>query len=145
MKKHILILIAVIIFSVNLFAQSTIGTNIPDERLPLVSSNPRITEWQNAGCLKQIEENGGMEIDKFIDVTTDLDDPVIEGSTLTEKIIDLVENDDVYNGQSLLFYFPPGEYNFTETIEINRDNVVFKGAGAEETTKNRIKNMEVLR
>ena len=41
MKKHILIFIAVIIFSVNLFAQSTIGTNIPDDRLPLVSSNPR--------------------------------------------------------------------------------------------------------
>jgi len=134
MKKHILIIITVIIFSVNLFAQSTIGTKIPDDRLPLVSSNPRITEWQNAGCLKQIEEYGGIEIDICIDVTTDLDDVV--GSNIAQKINRIVkyELEPAYIDKSLLFYFPPGEYNFTETIEINRDNVVFKGAGAGETT-----------
>ena len=143
MKKHILIFIAVIIFSVNLFAQSTIGTKIPDYRLPLVSSNPRITEWQNAGCLKQIEGNGGMEIDICINVTTDLEDPVY-GDTITEKINNIVANSTTFfSGKSLLFYFPPGEYNFTETIEINRNNVVLKGSGAGETTKNRIKNMGV--
>jgi len=133
MSKHIVILIAVIIFSLNLFAQSTIGTNIPDERLPLVSSNPRITEWQNAGCLKQIEENGGMEIDKLFTVPEDLEG--IEGNNIGQKIQNIINSTDTtFVNYSLLFYFPPGEYNFTETIEINRDNVVFKGAGAEETT-----------
>ena len=139
MKKNILILIAVIIFSVNLFAQSTIGTKIPDYRLPLVSSNPRITEWQNAGCLKQIEGNGGMEIDICINVTTDLYNVV--GSNIAQKINRIVkyESEPDYIGKSLLFYFPPGEYNFTETIEINRNNVVFKGAGAEDEAKSKYK------
>jgi len=133
MKKNILILIAVIILSVNLFAQSTIGTNIPDDRLPLVSSNPRVTEWQNAGCLKQIEEQGGLTIDYFLDVTEDLEN--INGNTLAAKINEITNYDNVpqFQNKSLLFYFPHGEYEFDETIVINRDNVVFKGVGADLT------------
>jgi hypothetical protein len=60
MKKNVLILIAVITYSVNLFAQ--IGTHIPSTRLPAYEqswwdSTEMVLPWQNAGCLKQIEAN----------------------------------------------------------------------------------------
>jgi len=138
MKKLILVL-AIVTYTISIFAQ--IGTNIPQERLPYDSLG--VLEWTKAGCLKDIISNGGMEIDICINVTTDLEDPVY-GDTITEKINNIVANSTTFfSGKSLLFYFPPGEYNFTETIEINRNNVVLKGSGAGETTKNRIKNMGV--
>lgn len=150
MKTNILVLLVVIIYTASLFAQ--IGTHIPSDRLPDLEEawwNPTemVLPWQNAGCLKQLQADGGLEIDKFIDVTQDLEDPIIQGNTLTQKILYIIDPDNSdFNQSNILFYFPPGVYEFDETIVINRDNVVFKGAGMGETIKkNRIKNMEVLR
>ncbi len=138
MKTNILVLLVVIIYTASLFAQ--IGTHIPSDRLPDLEEawwNPTemVLPWQNAGCLKQLQADGGLEIDKFIDVTQDLEDPIIQGNTLTQKILYIIDPDNSdFNQSNILFYFPPGVYEFDETIEINRNNVVFKGAGAEETT-----------
>jgi hypothetical protein len=137
MKKNILVLLVVIIYTASLFAQ--IGTNIPSTRLPAyeqswLDSTEMVLPWQNAGCLDSLRTFGGLEMEVFINVTTDLDD--VEGDNLTQKLNRIVrdELEEDYLGKSLLFYFPPGEYEFDETIEINRDNVVFKGEGAEVTT-----------
>jgi hypothetical protein len=132
MKKTVFMLIVIMMFALD-FAQ--IGTHIPESRLPFDEQG--VLEWTKAGCLEDIRNNGGMVIDKFIDVTQDLDDPEIFGDSFTEKIISLVNSsvaDDPYSNQALLIYFPPGEYEFDETIEINRDNVIFRGAGADKTT-----------
>ena len=60
MKKNILVLLVVIIFTASLFAQ--IGTHIPSDRLPDFEeawwdSTEMVLPWQNEGCLKQIEAN----------------------------------------------------------------------------------------
>jgi len=131
MKKTILTLIAIMMLTLS-YAQ--IGTHIPVERLPFDDED--VLEWTKAGCLENIRDNGGLIIEKFIDVTNDLEEDYIVGNTLSEKIqfiLDLDEDDTNYN-QSLLFYFPPGEYEIDETITVNRDSVVFRGAGADKTT-----------
>ena len=60
MKKNILVLLVVIIFMASLFAQ--IGTHIPSGRLPDFEeawwdSTEMVLPWQNAGCLKQLQED----------------------------------------------------------------------------------------
>ena len=126
MKKMIFTLIAIMIFAIN-YAQ--IGTHIPENRLPQTEpawwdANESVLPWQNAGCLESIRANGGLVIDKFIDVQEDLDNPIF-GNTITEKINNIVANNTThFPGQSLLFYFSPGEYEFDETITINRNEIV---------------------
>ncbi|NQV18782.1 MAG: hypothetical protein HQ534_09595 [Armatimonadetes bacterium] len=113
MKKNILVLLVVIIYTASLFAQ--IGTHIPQERLPYDSLG--VLEWTKAGCLKDIISNGGMEIDKFITVPEDLEG--IEGNNIGQKIQNILNSTDTtFVNYSLLFYFPPGEYEFDATIEI---------------------------
>ncbi|MCK4312506.1 MAG: right-handed parallel beta-helix repeat-containing protein, partial [Candidatus Cloacimonetes bacterium] len=134
MKKHILVL-AIVTYTVSIFAQ--IGTHITSDRLPDLeeawwNSTEMVLPWQNAGCLKQLQAEGGFEVTMYIDVIQDL-----PGVNLSQEITDKMDDNPT---ESILFYFQPGEYNFTETIEINRDNVVFKGAGADETTLKYMKN-----
>jgi hypothetical protein len=73
MRKIVFTLIVTMIFAIN-YAQ--IGTHIPENRLPQTEpawwdANESVLPWQNAGCLKQIKADGGIYIDKFIDVTQD--------------------------------------------------------------------------
>ncbi len=135
MKVNVLVLLVVILLTASLFAQ--IGTHIPQESLPY--DNFGVLEWTKAGCLKQLQEDGGLDITKFYNIEE------FDQNNLSAAISDTLYTPANTN-HSLLFYFPPGVYEFDETIVINRDNVVFKGAGMGETIKkNRIKNMEVLR
>jgi hypothetical protein len=128
MKKHIII-IALMAMFVCAFAQ--IGTHIPESRLPFDNSGN--LEWTKAGCLAKIKNDGGMIIDKFLDVTEDLDG--VYGNNISEKIENIVcDATNYYPHESLLLYFPPGEYFINETITVARDSVVFRGAGADQTT-----------
>lgn len=136
---------------INIFAQ--IGTHISSTRLPELENSwwepvEQVLPWQNAGCLKQLQAQGGFEVEAYVDVTQIMNNPDIDGDTFTHKIINLVDDNptnDPYSNQNLLIYFPPGEYDLDMTlldiydnpitkIEIKRNNVVFKGAGAELTT-----------
>jgi hypothetical protein len=123
-------MIILLVIASSIFAITDTDCYIPNDRLPWTDDTNTKLQWEYAGCLDSIRANGGLVIDKFLDVTTDLED--IEGSDIDDKIQWVIDNDDEpLVGQSLLFYFPPGEYEIDETITINRNNVVFRGAGAE--------------
>ena len=132
MKKFIF-LIAFCAISISAFAQ--IGTHISSTRLPPLETawwsfppNEQVLPWQNAGCLNKLKAEGGLEVTLHIDVTQDL--PGIDG--LSQEIMDKINDNTIEN---ILFYFPPGLYEFEETIDLtNRSNIIFKGAGAENTT-----------
>jgi hypothetical protein len=73
MRKIVFTLIVTMMFA---FTFAQIGTHIPENRLPQTEpawwdANESVLPWQNAGCLKQIKADGGIYIDKFIDVTQD--------------------------------------------------------------------------
>ena len=87
-----------------------------------------VLPWQNAGCLDSLRTFGGLEITMFINVTKDL--PCVD---LSQEIMDMMDDNST---ESLLFYFPPGEYEFDETIVVDRDNVVFKVSGTGHLLKN---------
>lgn len=130
MKKLILIL-AIVIYSVSMFA--LIGTHISSERLPDLEeawwdSTEMVLPWQNAGCLDSLQADGGFEVTMYVNVTQDL--PGV--NELSYEILDIISS---YTTENILFYFPSGLYEFEETILIEgKNNVVFKGAGSDETT-----------
>ena len=78
MKKAMFMFIIIMICAI---MNAQIGTHIPEERLPQTepawwNENESVLPWQNAGCLESIRANGGLVIDKFIDVQEDLDNPI---------------------------------------------------------------------
>jgi hypothetical protein len=107
---------------------------IPDDRLPDLEDG--VLPWQKAGYLSQLEEDEKIIVNKVYDVTTDLD--TIPGEGLNSKIQHVIDNKLV--NDTIMFYFPPGEYVFTTTLGITQDsikngsNLIFKGAGSEHTT-----------
>ncbi len=156
MLRYIFILMIIFVISFNITAQ--IGTHIDEDYLPQELENAwwdtvqpytQVLPWQNAGCLKQLQAEGGFEVEAYVDVTQIMNNPDIEGDSFTEKIINLVDevnsNNDPYENLNLMLYFPPGQYDLNMRltddegdpitgIEIKRNNVIFKGAGADVTT-----------
>lgn len=82
------------------------GENSIDyDRLPWTGTNPDSLEWENAGCLTEIRDNGGQDVTIFLDVTKDLDDPSY-GNTLTEKLHTIIDpNNSGFNYEKLLMTY----------------------------------------
>ena len=121
--------LVLICFTVSQTAVSQIGAWIPDNRLPLVSAQPRQTVWQEAGCLLRLTKNK-IRVTRTIDIVTDYGakgDNAFDNADSIRKALDHVDPD----GFTIL-YFPAGIYRTSRNIELP-SNVVLKGAGSEKS------------
>ena len=133
MEKLTKIIILYIFICINcasiLFSQ--IGTMLPTDNLPNLENG--LLPWQKAGYDCELDN---IIIDKIFNVSTDLNS--VSGNTLDEKITNVIEDPNLLS-VNIMFYFPSGEYDMYNTIDINRSNVIFKGTGAENTILNFVK------
>lgn len=112
------------------FAQ--IGTMIPDARLPIVTSSPRVVEWQDAGYFRHL--NGAPIVyTQVVDVSAY--GAVGDGTTnnnaaFTAAIAQAATQSST--GFSIISV-PAGTYILTQTLNLP-SNCVLKGAGAGSTT-----------
>ncbi len=128
LKKISILCIFIFIISISIL-YGQIGAMIPDDRLPDLEDG--VLPWQKAGYISQLEDDEKIEITRIIDVTTNLD--TIPGNSLNSKIQYVIDSFD-YEDDKIMFYFPSGVYEMYNTIEIGRSNIIFKGAGSENTT-----------
>ena len=70
-KNHVTAIIMLFLIS-SVFAITNTDCYIPNDRLPWTDDTNTKLQWEYAGCLDSIRANGGLPIDKFIDVTQDL-------------------------------------------------------------------------
>lgn len=140
MKRKIVILILIIlVFTGITFSQ--IGTKIPSGKLP--DKEGGLLPWQNSGCISKLGEDERIHVNKIINVETDLD--TIPGNGVISKIQYIIDNKSI--NDTILLYFPSGEYNFGDTLKIFQNithpdpqkrkygsNVILKGEGSENTT-----------
>ncbi len=111
MKKKIVILILIIlVFTGITFSQ--IGTKIPSGKLP--DKEGGLLPWQNSGCISKLGEDERIHVNKIINVETDLD--TIPGNGVNSKIQYIIDNKSI--NDTILLYFPSGEYNFGDTLKI---------------------------
>ena len=117
MKRITLVWIYLTIF-IGLFSQ------ISDVLDP---SRVSVDEWQDAGssALKQVNEIG-----EFFLVT----DYGLVGDGDTDNSAQLLSLIDITSEEGLsMLYFPEGTYIFNNSVQIDRDRIVLKGAGSDKT------------
>lgn len=130
--RYYITLLLIILAIINLSSISSSDCEIEDIRLPWTNTLKNELVWENSGCLTEICNKGGQEIDVFIDVTKDLDNPIL-GNTLCDKLNNILGSSTAYYPNlRLLFYFPAGYYEI-DSLEIRRPNVILKGESAENT------------
>lgn len=115
-------------------AMAQIGTKIPDARLPLVTSSPRYTKWQDAGYLKFVPKP--ILYSLLIDVTTlgAVGDGVTDDTAAFQSALTQAAAESALGGFTIV-YAPAGTYKITATLSIPSDTVL-KGAGSTQTTLN---------
>lgn len=109
-----------------------IGTKMADARLPLISSSPRVTQWQSAGYLCQ----RSMPIYYTLQVNVrDLgavgDGSADDTAAFTSAISQAAT--EAASGGFTIVYAPAGTYKFTSTLNLS-NSMVLKGDGASNTT-----------
>lgn len=117
-----------------------IGTMIPNDFLPDTLADGKLP-WQKAGYDNMLVAYDTLDINKIFNVVTDMD--TISGNTLDQKISTIITNSG-YSSDNIMFYFPAGEYEMHNTIEINRSNIIFKGTGSEFTILKFVKPWDMV-
>jgi hypothetical protein len=114
-------------------AHAQIGTMVPDARLPIVTSSPRVLEWQDAGYFRHL--NGAPIVyTLLVDVTTL--GAVGDGVTINNTAFNTAINQaaaEAANGGFTIIYVPAGTYAFNAPLNLP-SNTVLKGAGSTATT-----------
>jgi len=112
--------------------QAQIGTLIPDARLPLVTSSPRVTEWQGAGYFQFL--GGPIVYTLLVDVTTlgAIGDGTTDCTAAFQAAIAQATAESALGGFTVVSV-PSGTYKVTSTLNLSSD-MVLKGNGSGNTT-----------
>lgn len=128
MKRSTLFVVAAATILGAAGAQAQIGTMIPDARLPIVTSSPRVVEWQDAGYFRQL--NGAPIVyTQLVNVTTygAVGDGVTNNNAAFTAAINQAATQSG-TGFSIISV-PAGTYILTQTLSLP-SNCVLKGAGS---------------
>lgn len=113
-------------------APAQIGTLIPDARLPLASSSPRVTDWQDAGYFTHL--SGPIVYTQLVDVTAlgAVGDGTTDDTAALNAAIAAAAAESALGGFTIV-HLPAGTYRFTSPLNLS-SNMVLKGDGAGSTT-----------
>jgi hypothetical protein len=113
-------------------AAAQIGTLVPDARLPIVTSSPRVVEWQSAGYFKHVANP--IVYTLVIDVTTlgAVGDGTANSTSAFTAAVSQAATESA-NGGFTIISVPAGTYRITSPIALT-NNMVLKGAGSNSTT-----------
>lgn len=133
MRQNSLLAVAALSLLTAGAAQAQIGTLVPDARLPIVTSSPRLLEWQDAGYFRQL---GGAPIayTLLVDVTTlgAVGDGTTDCTAAFNSAIAQAAAEAALGGFTII-NVPAGTYRINATLNLP-SSTVLKGAGAGSTT-----------
>ncbi len=116
------------------YASAQIGTKIPDSRLPLVTSSPRHTQWQDAGSLKFMSSPILYSLLVNVRSLGAVGDGVTDDTAAFQSAISQAAAESALGGFTIV-YAPAGVYKITTSLSLCND-MVLKGDGATQTNLN---------
>lgn len=115
-------------------AFSQIGTLVPDSRLPIVTSSPRVVEWQSAGYFKNVASPIVYTLTVDVTALGAVGDGTTDCTTAFNSAISQANTESAAGGFTIISV-PAGTYKLTAPLALG-SNQVLKGAGSGSTTLN---------